>query len=141
MTAFQVSINGKHKCLAGIDGKGLLQTNLVRMLQLPETVQLFSECERGDVAREYVKINVAGVSFAGSELGNSHIWADVELSVGDRIEVSIIESEIVDEPNESQQIEPNPSPNPEQDREYVRLMCKKWGWSIQESEQDSGKSA
>jgi hypothetical protein len=112
MRAFDVSLNGKKLCRAGIGDDGVLTTVL----------SWVTSKGAGDLFLE-----VGGLVSPVEE----HIsWVNQKLlDVGDTIQVTVVEAESVDEPTNK----PRPSEAEllKARKRYVRKMAKQFGWKIQ----------
>jgi hypothetical protein len=112
MRAFEVSLNGKKLCLAGIGDDGVL-TTIVNWVTGEGIADLFLE--------------VGGlVSFADEHVS----WIKQKpLQVGDSIKVKIVEAKSVDNPTRRRRT--HPAERLRAQKRYVREMAKKLGWKIQ----------
>src|SRR5260370_38971102 len=110
MRAFKVSLNGKKLCLAGVGDHGVLSA-IVNWVAGDRGADLF--------------MHVGGLA------SEEHVaWVkQKKLSVGDEIQIKIIDVRSVDKPVEKRRIHPAET-LPSQKR-YVRMMAKKLGWKIQ----------
>jgi len=112
MRAFEISLNGKKLCLAGIGSDGVLST----------IVNWVAKRGEGDLFLE-----VGGLITPPNE----HVsWEQQKpLRVGDRIQVKIVETNSVDEPKRRRRA--NPAKELTSKKRYVRAMAKELGWKIQ----------
>jgi hypothetical protein len=112
MRAFDVSLNGKKLCRAGIGDDGVL-TTIVNWVTRNSVGDLFLE--------------VGGLVSTVDE----HVsWVNQKpLQVGDTIKVTIVEAELVDQPTKKQR--PSEAELLNARRRYVRKMAKQFGWKIQ----------
>lgn len=110
MNAFDVRLNGKRLCVAGIGEDGVMTATIDHVIG------------RG---HDELSIRVGGLFSPAEE----HVtWKRLSLKVGDRVEVRIVESEAIDKPTErfrtdSKQGERNA-------RAYAKALAKKYGWRI-----------
>jgi hypothetical protein len=112
MRAFEVFLNGKKLCLAGIGDDGVLSA-IVNWVVGDQTADLFLEVG-GLVSpvREHVK------------------WVKQKpLRVGDEIRVKIVETSSTDRPIKKHRIDP--AKELRSQKRYVRMMAKNLGWTIQ----------
>lgn len=112
MRAFEVSLNGKKLCLAGIGDDGVL-TTIVNWVTGKNAVDLF--------------LQVGGlISPAGEHVS----WINQKpLRVDDRISVNIVEAKVVDKPTKRRRR--HPAEGLRAQKRYVREMAKQLGWRIQ----------
>jgi hypothetical protein len=116
---FEVFLNGERLCVAGIDGDGVL------------IAYLSSARIKGS---DDLDLDVGGLVSTTRE----HLkWARVGLNLGDEVRVRILESVSADEPEERKREEPEREL--ERQRNYVREMAKKLGWTLTEGP-NSGRS-
>lgn len=114
MLAFELSVNGKRLCTAGIDETGVLAANITWVL--------------GAVGEpdEHVSVTLGGLRSRVSE----HLrWLNHPLKRNDLVTVRIVETDKVDRPRsrkkESQKL------RLQQQQQYVRQMARELGWLIQ----------
>ena len=111
MRAFEVHLNGKKLCLAGIGNDGVLVA----------TVNWVARKNKGDMS-----LQVGGLI---SPTGEHVAWTSQKpLRVGDRIQVMIVERSTVDRPAKKRRSDPGERLRSE--KRYVRMMAKKLGWTI-----------
>ena len=114
MTAFAVYLNDKKLCVAGIGEDGVL-----------------------DVIVDYVggHVNQTSLSVGGLISSREHVrWLqDAALKMGDEVRVKVVESHSIDAPITRLPCDQVESPAPDQQKQYVREMAKKFGWTITES--------
>jgi hypothetical protein len=112
MRAFDVSLNGKKLCSAGIGDDGVLSA-IVNWVTRKGTGDLFLE--------------VGGLVSTVDE----HVkWVNQKpLQVGDTIQVTVVDAKSVDEPTRKQR--PSEAELLKARKRYVRKMAKQFGWKIQ----------
>lgn len=100
MICFEVKINGKAVCIAGVGESGVLSaiTNWVRRKPTPEEQKKGAEDDMGSLF-----LQVGGLMHLEEELNQHVTWLDQSLSVGDEITITIRESDHCDEPGEKEQ--------------------------------------
>jgi hypothetical protein len=112
MRAFQILINGKKICVAGIAGDGVLSTTV--------TYVPFRK-------RRETRLYVGGLELPKNE----HVfWKEANLHVGDEVRLKIIEANTVDPP-----LDRHPrdrAAEVEAEKRHVRKLARKFGWKIQE---------
>jgi hypothetical protein len=82
MKAFDVRVNGKRLCVAGIGDDGVLNTMIDHL---------------AGHGRNEVRLTVGGLLSPTEE----HLrWEHLSLNVGDKVEVQIFETETVDDPKD-----------------------------------------
>jgi hypothetical protein len=111
MRAFEVSLNRKKLCLAGIGDDGVL-TAIVHWVPRKGEGDLF--------------LTVGGLISPVSE----HVtWVRQDLSVVDEISVRIVETSSTDKPIKRERT--HPAEDVKYQKSYVRAMARKFGWKIQ----------
>lgn len=112
MRAFEVSLNSKKLCLAGVGSRGVLSA----------IVNWVTDESGGDLF-----LQVGGLVSPSDE----HVrWENQRrLRVGDTIEVKIVDAESVDPPKKRKRADR--TQRLEQQKRYVREMAKQLGWTIQ----------
>ncbi len=116
MIAFEVYLNGKKLCVAGIGNEGVM-TAIVDWVGRPEGAS--SELSVSGLispAREHVK------------------WVDRKLRVGDQIRVKVVNKTSVDEPRK--RYRRDPEKELEYQKQYLRRLAKQFGWKIQAGRQN-----
>jgi hypothetical protein len=110
MRAFNVSLNGKKLCLAGVGERGVLSA-IVTSVAGDRGADLFMEV--GGLANE------------------EHVdWIKQKrLHAGDEIRVKIVDAGSADKPVRKRRIHPSETLNAK--KRYVRMMAKELGWKIQ----------
>jgi len=110
MRAFDVYLNKKRLCVAGIGDAGVLTAVLDQVI---------------GKGRNELLLRVAGlVSSTGEHLD----WTDVNLKVGDEVRVKIIKSASADKPRKRSRRDPTQDVRAQ--KRYVREMAKKFAWKI-----------
>jgi hypothetical protein len=110
MIAFRVNVNGKRTCVAGVGERGVLTT--------------FVNYVSNDRQRT-IDTAVSGLYTATEEHA---IWKKVDLKVGDKVQVTIIETNSVDKPKK--RYRPDSETAERNQKAYVRAWAKKFGWRI-----------
>ena len=113
MTAYEVFLNDKRLCLAGIDGDCFLILSITHWKQNSD--------------RDSVHLQVGGRK--GLVNGEHVDWTTTPLSKDDEVRVRIIESDSADQPKSRKR---NPEKELELQKQYVRAMAMNWGWTITE---------
>ena len=108
MRAFEVHVNKKRLCLAGIGDEGHLAATLNHLI---------------GKGRDLVNLTVGG--FGSTE---HVIWKQIQLSTGDEIRVKIVESKRFDKPRT--RYRRYPAQEKRDLKRYVRAMAKQFGWKI-----------
>jgi hypothetical protein len=112
MRAFEVFLNGKKLCVAGIGDDGVLSA-IVNWVTGKNAADLF--------------LHVGGLV---SPIDEHVSWENQKhLRVGDRIEVKIIEASFVDKPKKKTRTDP--AERLKAQKRYVREIAKQLGWKIQ----------
>jgi hypothetical protein len=117
MRSFNVSLNGKKLCLAGVGERGVLSAIISWVA--------------GDRGGEDLFIEVGGLA------NEEHIdWIKQKrLQVGDEIRVKIVESGSADEPVRRRRS--HPAETLKAKKRYVRMMAKELGWKIETKSRQS----
>ncbi len=111
MRAFDVSLNGKKLCRAGIGDDGVLTT----------IVDWVTGKGRADL-----KLHVGGLRCPADEYIR---WVHQKpLHVRDRIQIKLVEATSVDKPSKVYRLDPKE--DLKNQKRYVRLMARKFGWKI-----------
>lgn len=112
MRTFEVYLNGKRLCLAGIGDDGVLSAIATWVIR---------KRRRGDMS-----LTVGGLISSTDE----HVrWTDRKLHVGDEIKICIRETLSADNP--TTRCRRDPDQELKAKKKYVRMMAKKLGWKIQ----------
>jgi hypothetical protein len=114
MRAFEIHLNGKKLCLAGIGESGVLSA-IVNWVARENVGDLFME--------------VGGLVTPVDE----HVsWMrQKRLRVGDKIQIRVIEAISVDKPSRTKR--PDPAQLLRARKLYVRKMAKEFGWEVKSS--------
>lgn len=110
MRAFEVHLNGKRLCTAGVGDGGVL-TAIVSLV--PHT------------ASEAPRLDVGGLISSTNE----HVyWKQRTLRLGDEVRISLVERDAVDRPK--RRTVQDPTHDLKAQKKYVREMARKFGWKI-----------
>ena len=110
MRAFEVHLNGKRLCVAGIGEDGVLSMVIT------------------DVARKersHLDLRVGGLF---SNTGEHVEWGVQRLETGDDVRVKIIESTSIDSPSRRRQ--PDPKEELASKKRYIRRVARELGWEV-----------
>jgi hypothetical protein len=118
MIAFEVHLNGKKICTAGVGDLGVLTSSLA--WRGPQPYQ-----KGGPSVAEYLRLDVGGLAQSGDHLR----WLDRKLKRGDVVSIKVVEADSPDKPRERQR--PSPADNLRRQKQYVRRMAKQFRWRIQ----------
>ncbi len=116
MLAFEVHINGNRRCLAGIEGEGVVSA-------------ILSWVGRGHPQRELPKEDVSLRVGGLDSIRREHMdWLEHDLGAGDDVRIRVVDVPKVDRP-------PKGSRRPAGDstrrqKAYIRRMAKQFGWKI-----------
>ena len=120
MLVFEVKLNGKKVCNAGLDEPGVVSAILTWVL---------GDGRHKPKGEERLKIDVGGMV---SESGSFIRWFCRPLKRGDRVQIRLLESASADEPSD---VQTPPAKALREDerrqKKYVRRMAKEWGWKIE----------
>jgi hypothetical protein len=110
MRGFEVYLNGKRLCVAGIGDDGVLTA-------------ILDHVARG--GRHDLHLRVGGLLSSTKE----HVtWQSRQLKSGDQVRVKVVEAATIDEPAKRERQDPNLILNAEKD--YVRNAAQKFGWQL-----------
>ena len=112
MRAFEVFVNHKRLCSAGIGEDGVL------------TAIVTFATKKGH--RDDLELHVGGLI---SPVRENVTWAHDALKVGDEISVKIVDANTTDPPSRRER--DDPADDLKRQKNYVRAMAKKLGWKIQ----------
>jgi hypothetical protein len=113
MRAFEISLNGKRLCLAGVGKDGVLSTTITHVP--------FRK-------RRETRLYVGGITLPQDE----HVfWKERILHLGDELRLKVVEKETVDVPRE--RVRRDHAAEAKAQKRYVRKMAKKFGWKFQRS--------
>src|SRR5260370_40944341 len=111
MRAFEISLNGKRLCLAGVGKDGVLSTTITHVP--------FRK-------RRETRLYVGGIVLPQDE----HVfWKESILHLGDELRLKVVEKDAVDAPRD--RVPRDPAAEVKSQKQYVRKMAKKFGWKIQ----------
>ena len=121
MIAFEIYINGKKKCTAGIAGPTALTAALTWISREP------AERGRGRPSKE---LNL-GVGGMGKRKGEFFEWLQRDLQPGDEVTIRIIEAVKVDKPEKRRLARATPAQIRRRKQSLVRRLAKEIGWKVQ----------
>ena len=98
MIAYEILLNGKKVCLAGVDGLGVLSANLSSVSRAPNP----DAGEDASVPTKELTLEVGGLR---SVEGIHVSWLNHPLAVGDTVTIIVKEATLVDEPRAAPQRE------------------------------------
>jgi len=111
MRAFEVYLNKKRLCLAGIGDNGVMSAILNHVI--------------GGKGGDEVNFRVGGLVVPANE---HVIWKELKLNTGDEIRVRIVESKVVDKSRVVHRRDLAQEKRAQ--KRYVRAMAKQFGWKI-----------
>ncbi len=118
MLAFEVYINGKKKCTAGIRGPGVLTATLCWVFR-----------ESGSRRkRQQLKLGVSGLISRSDEHPQ---WLQRDLQRRDEVTIRIIEATKVDKPKKRLRLRATPAQIKHRKQAIVQRLAKEFGWKIQ----------
>lgn len=113
MRAFEISLNGKKLCLAGIGNDGVLSTTI--------TYVPFRR-------RRETRLYIGGLVLPQNE----HVfWKQSILRLGDEVRLKIVEKNSVDKPRK--RYPRDPAAEAEAEKRHLRKLARKFGWKLQKS--------
>jgi len=119
MRVFEVRLNKKRLCVAGIGEDGVLSAILSHVI--------------GDRSDE-VNLHVGGLD---SKLDEHVVWRHLPLQTGDEVTIRVLESRKVDTP--SKRSRRDPAKDKRAIKRYVRRMAKEFGWQVVARRQTSSR--
>jgi hypothetical protein len=118
MLAFEVYINSKKRCTAGISGPCVLTACLSWVLREPKS-------RRGK--RKELNLGVGGlVSRSDEDLE----WLERAMQLGDEITIRIVEVRAADAPKKRRRDRATPAQVLRQKKAFLRRMAKEFGWKL-----------
>ncbi len=110
MIAFEVRLNAKKLCVAGVGNDGVL-TAIVDFVARPQDVR--SELDVGGLISST----------------NEHVkWLNRTLRIGDEVTVKVVDTTSVNKPRKRQRSDP--AKELEHQKHYVKTLAKQLGWKI-----------
>ena len=114
MIAFEVLVNGKKRCLAGVAKVGVASVNLYWVKREPLV--------RG-LPKEELRLSVGGLDSLKSQ---NLDWLAEDLNCGDEVLIRVKKMGKVDAPLKVRPVDKSVRPK----KAYVRRMAKEFGWKI-----------
>src|SRR5689334_4337211 len=118
MIAFEIYINGKKKCTAGIAGPAVLTAAVSWVFRKPAV--------RG-LRKKELNLGVGGLASRSDEFRD---WLQRELRVGDELTVRIIETARVDKPKKRRRMRATPARIRRNKQALLKKLAKELGWKI-----------
>ena len=119
MLAFEIYINGKKRCTAGVRGPCVLTAALCWVLR-----------EHASRSRKRKELNL-GVGGLVSRSDESLEWLQRDVQPGDEVTIRIIEAAKVDEPKKRRRHRATPAQIQARKQALVRRLTKELGWKVQ----------
>lgn len=119
MLAFEIHINGKRKCTAGIRGPCVLTASLCWVLREPKS--------RGGKCKE-LNLGMSGLVSRSEEFVE---WLQRDLQPGDEVTIRIIETAKVDKPKKKCRERATPAQIRRRKQALVTRLAKELGWKVQ----------
>jgi hypothetical protein len=110
MRAFEVHLNGKRLCVAGIDGDCVMNVIVNHVV---------------GHGRNELWLDVGGLINATEEYVR---WKAPHLKLGDKVALKIVEADIVDKP--VKRFRTDSKQDERLSKAYVRTVAKKYGWKV-----------
>ena len=111
MKAFKTELNGKRICVAGVGTNGVLST----------MADYVGNAAQGST----ISLSVSGLF---TETDEHAIWNRVDLKVGDKVVLKVIETDAVDQPKE--RYRPDSKTADRNQKAYIRAWAKHYGWQL-----------
>lgn len=122
MIAFEVSLNRKKICLAGVGDRGVLSA----ILSWAKREGQDTEAEESGKSEEELMLSVGGLITSKKE----HVrWTEKTLTVGDEVCIRVTDLESVDPP--AARTMEDLGEDAKRQQIYVEQMAKRFGWTIQ----------
>jgi hypothetical protein len=119
MLAFEILINGKKRCTAGISGPCVLTAALSWVLREPTS-------RRGK--RKELNLGVCGLVSRSDEFLE---WLQCDLQPGDEVTIRIVEVAKVDKPKKRRRQRATPTQIQRRKQALIKRLAKELGWKIQ----------
>ena len=119
MIAFEVYINGKKQCRAGIAGPCVLTAALTWVLRTPAERRL---------RRKELNLGIGGLVSRSDQFLE---WLQRALRPGDEVTVRIVEAAMVDKPKKRRRVRATPAQIRRRKQLHLRRLAKELGWKIQ----------
>jgi hypothetical protein len=118
MIAFDYYVNGKKVRTAGIEGPGVVATNLALVRGIP--------AKKGKAAPEFLSLEVGGLH----SLTHTHVtWLHRRLVQGDTVRIDVVDASKVDRARKKRS--ESPRSRLKREKDYVLKKAAAWGWIIQ----------
>jgi hypothetical protein len=118
MLAFEIHVNGKKRCIAGIGQPGVLTAALSLVFRAPEGRRRQSE-----------ELNL-GVGGLVSRSDEDLVWLQRAMQLGDGITIRIVEVRAADTPKKRQRDRATPAQVLRRKKAFLRRMAKEFGWKL-----------
>jgi D-lyxose ketol-isomerase len=122
MIAFELYLNGKKLCTAGVGNDGVLSAHVTWVRRTGERTR----SRKPNSAEEQLTMDVGGLVCPADEHVRWH--EDQAVQVGDEVRIKIVETNRVDRPSARKRR--NVSEDLRRQKRYVREMAKRFGWKI-----------
>jgi len=119
MIAFEISLNGKKKCTAGVQGPGVVSACIAWVSR-----------ERGGRAHERKELSL-GVAGLVTRTDTDLQWLNRKLQLSDEVTIRIVDSAKVDAPKKRTRFRATPEQRRRNQERLVRRLAKELGWKIQ----------
>jgi hypothetical protein len=121
MPAFQVSLNDKKLCTAGVGEHGVLTTMVTWVRRKGGATRE----KKPDSVEEELSLHVGGLITPKQE----HVdWVERRLKAGDEVRVKIVGTTKVDQPRARRKNDP--ARDLRAKKKYCRMLAKEFGWKI-----------
>jgi hypothetical protein len=105
MICFEISINEKPICIAGIESKFGILTSILTWVR--RDLAKFPADIRDNISEEELNFEVSGLINFGKNDSEELAWVRESLSPGDEIKIKIVESSHIDEPSSRKRPDPD----------------------------------
>ena len=113
MRALEVRLNGTKLCIAGVGEDGVITAIVSCVLRN---------------GKHELTLDTGGISNATQQ----HLrWHELPIEVGDKIQVTVIESSKVDEPETRKPMQVTETEQLQAEKQLVMQLVKKFGWKIE----------
>lgn len=123
MVVFHVFLNGTKICTAGVGEDGVLGTVITWSRNIDESPL---------VDFDPIQLRVGGLMRREDGSSLFPYWVDVDLEVGDTVDVEIADMQTADDPIWPTTYDELDEENEEMTKSWIRERCQRWGWALKE---------
>jgi hypothetical protein len=123
MIAFEISIDEQQACTAGVSPSGV--TSVIATWVRRPSSETASDLPLGDRFEEELTLDVGGLAHDADGASVHLRWLRQPLKPGQRITITVLETEIVDEPQK--RAREDPAQAAQQKRQYYERLKREYG--------------